>query len=102
VTVPATGVAPGPVTVKVAALIVAGFIASLNVAETRVFTGTAVAPLAGTVEVTVGDAAVVKVHTKLAASAAPEGSFAPVVIVAVNGVLVARNAVGVKVAVPPA
>jgi len=63
-------VAPGPVTVKVAALIVAAFIASLNVAETRALTGTAVAPLAGSVEMTVG-APVVKLHTKFAAMALP-------------------------------
>jgi hypothetical protein len=88
--------------VKVAPLIVAGFIASLNVAETSVFTGTAVAPLVGTVEITVGGAAVVNVHTKFAASGAPVGSFAPVVIVAVNKVLLARSVVGVNVAVLPA
>jgi hypothetical protein len=99
--VPATGVAPGPVNVNVAALIVAGFIASLNVAETTVLTGTPTAPITGTVDVTVGDEAVVKVHTKLAASAAPVGSFAPVVIVAIYRVLVARTAVGVNVAVVP-
>jgi hypothetical protein len=84
---------------------VAAFMASLNVAETRVFTGTAVAPLAGTVDTTVGGGAVaaaVNVHTKLAASGAPAGSFAPAVIVAVNTVLLARTAVGVKVAVEPA
>jgi hypothetical protein len=75
------------VTVKVAALIVAAFIASLNVAETTVLTGTAVAPLAGTVEMTVGGAPVVSVHRKLAASEAPAASFAPVVIVAVYKVL---------------
>ena len=104
-TTPATGVAPGPVKVNVVPLIVAGFIAWLNVAETRVLTGTVVAPLAGTVETTVGGAAVaavVKVHTKLAASGAPVGSFAPVVIVAVNKVLLARTTVGVNVAVLPA
>ena len=50
---PATGVAPGPVKVNVAALIVAGFMASLNVAEIAVLTATAVAPFAGTVETTV-------------------------------------------------
>ena len=81
---------------------VAAFMAWLNVAETRVLTDTAVAPLDGTVETTVGEAAVVKVHTKLAASGAPVGSFAPVVIVAVNKVLLARTTVGVKVAVEPA
>jgi hypothetical protein len=82
VTAPVTGDAPGPVTVKVAALIVAGFIASLNVTETRVLTGTAVAPLAGSVETTVG-APVAKVHTKFAGKALPPGSCAPVVMVAV-------------------
>jgi hypothetical protein len=44
--------------------------ASLNVAETEVFTGTAEAPLAGDVETTVG-APVVKLQTKLAAKALP-------------------------------
>ena len=101
-TTPNTGVAPGPVKVNVAPLIVAGFMASLNVAVTVVFTATVAAPFTGTVETTVGGAAVVKVHTKLAASGAPAGSFAPVVIVAVNKVLLARTTVGVKVAVVPA
>jgi len=75
------GDAPGPVTVKVAALIVAGSITSLNVAETRLFTGTAEAPADGTVEITVG-APVVNVHTTFAANALPPGSLAPVVMVA--------------------
>ena len=101
-TVPATGVAPGPVKVNVAPLIVAAFMASLNVAEIVVLTATAVAPFAGKVEITVGGAAVVSVHTKLVASGAPVGSFAPVVTVAVNKVLLAKTAVGVKVAVLPA
>ena len=101
-TTPVTGVAPGPVKVNVAALIVAGLIPSLNVAEMAVLTTTAVAPFAGIVETTVGGAAVVKVHTKFAASGAPVGSFAPVVIVAVKRVLLARTAVGVNVAVVPA
>jgi hypothetical protein len=99
--VPASGAVPGPVNVNVAALIVVGFIASLNMAEIAVLTATAVAPLTGTVEITVGGGAVVKVHTKLAASATPVGSFAPVVIVAVYKVLVARTAVGVNVAEVP-
>jgi hypothetical protein len=60
--------------VKVAALIVAGFIASLKVAEIVVLTATAVDPLAGTVETTVGGGAVVNVHTKLAASGWPAKS----------------------------
>src|ERR1700722_6091510 len=94
--------APGPVKVNVAALIVAGFMASLNVAEIAVLTTTAVAPLAGIVETTVAGGAVVNIHTKLAASAMPAGFFAPVVIVAVYEVLVVRTAVGVNVAVVPA
>ena len=100
-TVPDTGVAPGPVKVNVAAVIVVGFIAWLNVAEIGVLTAAAAAPLAGIVETTVGGTAVVKVHTKLAASAAPVGSFAPVVIVAVYKVPAARRADGVSVAVFP-
>ena len=101
-TAPATGVAPGPVTVKVVPLIVAGFMPSLNVAVTVVLAATPVAPFTGTVERTVGAEAVVKVHTKLADKATPAGSFAPVVIVAVNKVLLERTAVGVNVAVIPA
>jgi hypothetical protein len=80
---------------------VAAFMASLNVAVTNVFTATPVAPFTGTVDTTVGGAAVaavVNVHTKLAAKGTPAGSFAPVVIVAVNTVLLARTAVGVNVA----
>ena len=100
-TVPATGVAPGPVKVNVAAVIVAPSMASLNVEDIAVLTATAVVPLAGIVETTVGGTAVVKVHTKLAASAAPVGSFAAVVIVAVYKVPVARGADGVNVAVFP-
>jgi hypothetical protein len=57
------GVDPGPVKVNVAALIVAGFMASLNVAKMAVLTATAVAPVAGIVETTVAGGAVVKVHT---------------------------------------
>jgi hypothetical protein len=58
--------------------------------------------LAGTVEVTMGVGAVVKVHTKLVVSAAPVASFAPVVIVAVYKVEAARSTPGVNVAVFPA
>ena len=100
-TVPATRVKPGPVKVNVVPLIVAAFMAALNVAETRVLTGTPAAAFAGTVETTVGGGAVVNVHTKLAASAAPVVSFAAVVIVAVNKVLLARTAVSVNVIVLP-
>jgi hypothetical protein len=81
---------------------VAAFMPSLNVAVANVLTATPAAPFTGTVETTVGGAAVVKVHTKLAASGTPAGSFARVVIVAVNKVLLARTTVGVKVAVEPA
>jgi hypothetical protein len=88
--------------VNVVGLIVVASIGTLNVAETVVLTATPVAPFAGTVETTVGGAAVVNVHTKLAASGTPAGSFAPVVMVAVNKVLLARTAVGVNIAVVPA
>jgi hypothetical protein len=101
VTLPGTGVAPRPVKVNVAAVIVAGSMAWLKVAEIGVLTATAVAPLAGIVETTVGGTAVVKVHAKLAASAAPVGSLAPVVIVAVYKVPVARRADAVNAAVLP-
>jgi hypothetical protein len=94
---PGTEVAPGPVRVNVAALIVAAFMASLNVTETGVLTRTTVAPLAGTVEVTVG-VPVLKLHTKLATSALPNVSFAPVVIVA-EKVLDPKLADDVKVAI---
>src|SRR5579863_2717262 len=94
VTVPATGVAPGPVTVNVAPLSVAAFIGSLKVAETAELTATPVAPPAGVVEMTVG-APVVKLHTKLAASELPPGSFAPVVMVAVYNENAASEAAGV-------
>jgi len=99
--VPPTGVSPGPVTVKVVPVIVAESMAPLKVAETGVFTATAVARFAGTVEMTVGGAAVVKVHTKLAAKEMPALSFAPVVIVALYKVLLARTTDGVNVAVDP-
>jgi hypothetical protein len=83
-------------------VIVEGFIEVLKVAASFWLRGTFVAPLAGTVALTAGDGAVVNVHTKLAASGAPVGSFAPVVIVAVYKVLLARTVAGVNVAVFPA
>ena len=83
-------------------MMVVAFMVSLKEAEMVVLTATLVAPFSGAVETTLGDAAVVKVHTKLAASGALAGSFAPVVIVAVNKVPLARTAVGVNVAVLPA
>jgi len=87
--------------VKVVPVMVAGFMASLNVAEMGVLTATRVARFAGTVETTEGGGAVVNVHTKLAARAAPAESCAPVVMVAVYVVLAARSTSGVKVAVKP-
>lgn len=55
VTVPETGVVPGPVKVNVAVLIVAGFMDWLNMAEIGVLTAIAVTPLTGTVETTDGE-----------------------------------------------
>ncbi|MES2390344.1 MAG: hypothetical protein V4555_01785 [Acidobacteriota bacterium] len=64
-TVPATAVEPGPARLKVLAgeASVAQFIALLNVAVSTWVTGTPVAPFAGTVAITVGRTAVVKVQT---------------------------------------
>jgi len=87
VTVPETGVAPC-VKVKVAAVIVAGSIASLKVAAMFPLTTTLVAVLAGSVELTVGAVVsavvpVVKLHVLLTANGLPARSLTPVVIVAV-------------------
>ena len=79
---PATGIAPGPVTLNVVAFIVAGFMTSLNVAEIPAFTATAVAPFAGIVEITVTSGVVVKFQTKFAAKVIPLVSRTPVVTVA--------------------
>ena len=83
-------------------LIVAGFIVWLNVAViTAVLGQTRVEAFGGVTEVTVGGghgAGVVNVHVKLAASALPNVSFAPVVIVAVKVLFAARVAVGTKAA----
>ena len=73
---------------KFAVVIVAGSIALLKVALTVWLIGTPVAISVGMVELTVGavvsvDAPVVKLQTKLVASALPARSVAPVVIVAV-------------------
>jgi hypothetical protein len=93
-------------------VIVKGFMASLNVALTVWLIPTPVAPLAGAVEITVGEvlfeaAPVVKVHgsgAKPPASdnALPARSLAPAVTVAVYVVLGARLLAGVKVAIAPA
>ncbi len=85
VAVPGT-TAPPVVTVSEntpAAVTVAGFMASLNVAVILRLMGTLIAPLTGLVEMTVGMVPVVKLHTKLLARAVPIASVAPVVIVAV-------------------
>src|SRR6266566_2764969 len=100
-------VPPSPVTVKLAVLIVKGSIALLKAAAIFWLTGTPVAPLAGTVELTTGRVVsgvtpVVKLQLKLAASVLPVRLVAPVVIVAVYTVRGARKLVGVKVAVTPA
>jgi energy-converting hydrogenase Eha subunit B len=104
VTAPETAVLPGPVSVKVDEVIVAGFIAWLKVAVMAEAIATPVAPLAGVTDVTVGGtgaAAVVNVHASFDASAVPDESVAPVVIVAVYCVLYARFADGVNVATDP-
>jgi hypothetical protein len=89
---------PG-VTVKVVALIVAGFIVVLKVAVIRVVGQAVVEASAGRTETTAGvvHATGVKVHTKLAANATPNWLSAPVVIVAVYIVPATRGLDGVKV-----
>jgi hypothetical protein len=82
VTVPATA-PPAEESVKIVALSVAGFIASLKVALSTCVTGTPVAPLVGMVDTTTGGMAVVKLQTVLAGSSSPSVSVAPVVMVAV-------------------
>src|SRR5437870_3142418 len=100
-------VPPSPVTVKLAVLMVKGSIASLKVTLMVWLIATAVAPLAGTVALTVGRVVsgvtpVVKLQLKSAASVMPVRLVAPVVIVAVYTVRGVRKLAGVKVAVTPA
>src|SRR6202046_3716051 len=98
VTVPGTR-APPPVTASVkvpVARTVVGVIGALKVAEIFWLSGTLVARLGGLVKVTSGRDEVVKVHTKFAASGAPVGSCAPIVIVAVKKVIGARPGAGGK------
>jgi hypothetical protein len=107
VTVAVARVPPGPINLKVAVLMVSGSIASLKVALMVWLIGTVVAPLAGTVTLTVGVivsgvAPVVKLQPKSVASALPARSLTPVVILAVYVVRGARELAGVKVAVTPA
>src|SRR5437870_3575775 len=101
-----TGVPAGPVTFKLAVLIVKGSIASLKVALMVWLIGTTVAPLAGTVALTVGGvvsgvAPVVKLQLKSVASALPARSLDPVLTVVVNVVSGDRLPAGVKVAATP-
>src|SRR5881409_998905 len=91
-----------PVNVKVAVLMVVGFIASLKVAVTTAREHTPVAPLTGVTETTVGGglhplAAVLKLQAKSLASPLPNRSLTPVVRVAVKTVFMARGLDGVKV-----
>jgi len=102
-TTPGTAVVPGPARVKVLLVMVRGSIALLKTAVTTVFTATPVALQAGFVESTVGGVvsgaiAVVKLHEKLLAIAAPDRSRTPVVTVTVMSVLAGRLALGAKVA----
>jgi hypothetical protein len=103
--VPGTAAPPAPAaaaTVNVpAAVTVAAFIASLNVAVIFWLMGTLMAPFKGFVDATVGIVPLVKLQAKLAANAAPLGSWAPVVTVATYTVFAASKFVGVKVAVVP-
>ena len=104
VTVPLTDVVPGPLKVKVVVLIVAGSMACGKTAATTVLGQIPLETFGGVTEVGGAGgrqsvAAVVKVHTKLLASAVPNMFCAPMVIVAVYSVLTARLADGVKIAV---
>jgi hypothetical protein len=85
---------------------VEAFMASLKVAVSRVLGQMPDDPFGGATEITVGGAhelpPVEKVQTKLLANGTPDGSWAPVVIVAVKRVLSASGLDGVKVAVEAA
>ena len=78
-------------------------IGSLNVTLTVVLSGTFVAAFAGTTLLTVGaiTSAVINAQVFAAVSGLPAASRAPVVIVAVYDVPLARGAAGVNVAVVP-
>ena len=104
VTVPGTGVIPGPVRLKVNPVMVAESIGSLKVAVTFWLVATVGARSAGIVEMTVGAtvseaAPVTKVQTKLLASGTRAALSAPVVIVTVIVVPVGSGALGVKIAI---
>jgi hypothetical protein len=92
--------------VKLVALMVAGFIASLKVAVMTEAGHIPTARFGGATEITVGAphavVPVVNDQTKLFAKELPSKSAAPVVMVAVNRVFRARAVDGVKVAVEAA
>src|ERR1700722_2656024 len=97
---------PGPTSVKVAGVRVAGSIALLNDALMPALGATIAAPLAGVVEVIAGAVAsgpepVVKVQVNATANGFPARSLAPVVIVALNNTPAARALAGIKIAVAP-
>jgi hypothetical protein len=101
VTVAGTGTEPGAVRVNVVPVIVAAFIASLNVTETFVLRGTSLADAVGIVETTVGATsafAVVNVHVLAVAKGVPATSWTPVVTVAVYTVFDASEEVGLRTA----
>lgn len=103
-TTPVTAAPPGALNVNVVVPIVAGFIATLKVAEIARLMGTPLAPLTGTVEITVGGVgagSVRKLHTYLLANPVPAESWAPVPMVAVYSVLTVSKASGVNVATLP-
>src|SRR3989304_9233797 len=103
---PNTGVVPC-FKVKVSVVIVKGSINSLKTTVAFLLMGRPVAPFAAPVELTVGAVVsavepVVQLIEKSLASALPDRSFAPVVIVTVYSLLAARLLNGANVAVTPA
>jgi hypothetical protein len=76
VTAPGTGVVPGPATVKVVALMVAGSIASLKVAVTVLLVATPAEPQMGMVAVTVGAGNLQPVQSEHAARKSAIGTIA--------------------------
>jgi hypothetical protein len=98
------GVVPGPVTVRLVAVMVVGSIASLKVTAILLLTGTPVELQEGARADTVGGvpgavAPVVKLHTKLAAIGVPRVDSAPVVTVKVMSVFGGRETDGANFAV---
>src|SRR5437899_6174436 len=87
---------------KVAVVIVAAFIALLNVAVTVVLNGTPVAPGAGACAVTVGATSVVKLQRESAPSAVPLVSVTAAATVAVGSEAAATELLCVRLATVPA